>query len=182
MLRRIGIGICVIVSSHLFELIIDFAITDVLNLKNATVVENESDAPPLSEWLILSSALVRDASVIAVSSIFLEFCMAQTPCQVRGLVSTVIISVSIVFWVLYDTIHQYIPIDGVFSIVRCLAVLVFFVMFLFVSKWYKLRKRDDVIPYHKFAEDQFESNYRQESEWLKNHEYFESSASGAESQ
>ena len=29
------------------------------------------------------------------------------------------------------------------------------------SKWYKLRKRDDVIPYHMFVEDQFESNYAQ---------------------
>ena len=125
---------------------------------------------------------MREASVFIVGSIALEFCMAQTPCQVRGLVSTVILSVCVVFWLLFEALHDYIPIDRVFYIVRCLAVLVFFVVFLFLSKWYKLRKRDDVIPYNMFAENQFESNYRQERKWLKNREYFESSASSAESQ
>ena len=63
-----------------------------------------------------------------------------------------------------------------------MAALMFFIIFLLVSKWYKLRKRDDVIPYHMFAEDQFESDYRQEREWLKDHGYFESSASNSERQ
>ena len=40
-------------------------------------------------------------------------------------------------------------------------------LFVFVAKRYKLRVRNEVIPYHMFAEDQFESNYRQERDYLK---------------
>ena len=184
MLRRIGIGMFVIVSSQLFEFLIYFALTDndVLNVKNGTFVRSESEVPPVGEWLILSSYLVRDVSLFIVCSITLEFCMAQAPCQVRGLVSTVILSVCGIFWVLQLFLHHLILIAWVFYIVCCATALVFFVMFLFASKWYKLRKRDDVIPYYTFAEDQFESNYRQESIWLRNHGYFDSSASTNESQ
>ena len=141
------------------------------NVKNAAFVKGESEALPLSEWMMLSSNLVRYTSTVIVGSITVEFCMAQAPCQVRGLVSTVIISACGIFRVLYIVLYHYIRIEWVFYIVRCVSVLVFFVIFVLLSKWYKLRKRDDVIPYHMFAEDQFESNYRQESKWHKNHEY-----------
>ena len=128
--------------------------------------------------MLLSSYLVRDTSVIIVCSIAIEFYMAQTPCQMRGLVSTVFLSAGGINGSLYSALGQ-IRIEWVFYIARCVSLLVFFVIFLLVSKWYKLRKRDDVIPYHMFAEDQFESDYRQESNWLRNHGYFESSASNS---
>ena len=39
--------------------------------------------------------------------------------------------------------------------------LVVFVLFAIVARRYKLRQRNDIIPYHMFAENQFESDYRQ---------------------
>ena len=39
-----------------------------------------------------------------------------------------------------------------------------FIAFLIVSRRYKLRMRSDVIPYHMFAENQFESNYMNKTE------------------
>ena len=45
--------------------------------------------------------------------------------------------------------------------------LAVFFLFVILSKRYKLRARDDVIPYNLFAENQFESNYKQERKYLK---------------
>ena len=113
----------------------------------------------------------------------MEFCMAQAPCQVRSLVSTVILSACGIFKILYILLHHYVRIELVFNVVRCATLFAFFLVFVYAATWYKLRKRDDVIPYHMFAEDQFESDYRQEREWLKSRErLFESSSSSNESQ
>ena len=171
MVRRIGIGICLIVSSHIFELVIYFTLShhNITNGTNATFVNGESEAFPLTEM----SYLVRYPSIVIAGAITMEFCMAQAPCQVRGLVSAVFLLTSGIFVALYVLLHHYILIRWIFYSVRCVVTLVLFVIFLFVSKWYKLRKRDDVIPYHMFAEDQFESNYRQETNWLKDHGYYE---------
>ena len=157
MLRRIGIGICFIASSQLFTSVMYFMFTDVFKVSDATVTKSQSEAPFLSEWFVLSSYLVRDVSKIIVCSVSLEFCMAQAPCQVRGLVTSVILSTGGIFSILYVDIQHYVRTQWVLYTVNCVASLAFLVIFVFVSKWYKLRKRDDVIPYHLFAEDEFES-------------------------
>ena len=184
MLRRIGMGICLIVSSQLFDLVIYFAIVDHLALSDskAASINSENGVHPVGEWLMLLSHLVRDVTKVIVGSITLEFCMAQAPCQVRGLVCTVILSTAGIFVVLYAVLHKVIFIELVFCTARVVAQLVLFVIFLFVSKWYKLRKRQDIIPYHMFAEVQFESNQRQERNWLQDRGYLDSSDSNPESQ
>ena len=42
-----------------------------------------------------------------------------------------------------------------------------FLLFAAISKWYKLRKRDDIVPYHMFAENYFEKNEILEREYLQ---------------
>ena len=158
-----------------------FVFNYVFNAGDVTLTKSEREGFPLREILIMASYLVKDASAVTVGSISLEFCMAQAPCQVKGLITTVIFLTGGIFYFLYVGVDYYIYIKWVLHIVRCVVLLAFFVMFVFVSKWYKLRKRDDVIPYHMFAEDQFESNYRQECDWLKDHGYFDSSDSNTES-
>ena len=46
-------------------------------------------------------------------------------------------------------------------------IMLGFVMFVFVSKAYKLRKRDDIVPYHVIAEDYFEKNFKREQEYMQ---------------
>ena len=58
-----------------------------------------------------------------------------------------------------------------------------FVMFVSrPSGIYKFRKREDVIPYHQFAEDQFEKlrTDKKFTAWFKDHGYFEPSSSSPE--
>ena len=175
MLRRIGVGICLIILSQLFSSAVYFFLIDIFNLTDTTFAKTENEALSVSEWLILSSYLLRDASIVIVVSITVEFSMAQAPWQVRGLITTVALLACGLFWVVYVSVHHYIRAEWVRYIVHLGVLVAFFILFVFVSKWYKLRKRNDVIPYHMFAENQFESNCRQEYDWLKDHGYFESS-------
>ena len=181
MLRRIGIAICLIASSQVFNSVMYLIFIDVFKVRDATFTKSEGEAHSLTEWLILSSYLVRDASKVIACSVTLEFCMAQAPCQVRGLVTNVVMSSGGIFWIGYIGIEQCIRIKWVLYIVSCVVILAFLVIFMFLSKWYKLRKRDDVIPYHMFAENQFESNQKEERKWLKDHGYVDSSDSSNES-
>ena len=45
--------------------------------------------------------------------------------------------------------------------------LVVLFVFVLISKWYTLRKRDDVVPYNRLAEDYFEKNYYLENRYMK---------------
>ena len=45
-----------------------------------------------------------------------------------------------------------------------------FVIFVFASKAYKLRIRDDIVPYHMIAEDYFEKNYKREQQYMQQQE------------
>ena len=175
MLRRIGIGLFVVVLSYLFNFIIF-----IVYVGHGSYLGNTSLAHVLPKneqvcmWLTLSSLFIRNVSACVVVSVTVEFCMAQAPCQVRGLVSTVFVFlcgiVRLVNLTFYHTIH----VPWVLYTVRSVVLVVFIVLFALASKWYKLRKRDDVIPYHMFAEDQFETNYRQEHNWRRKEELFES--------
>ena len=49
--------------------------------------------------------------------------------------------------------------------------LVFFLLFAFISKWYKLRRRDDIVPFHMLAEDYFEKNYIREHNFYQQYGY-----------
>ena len=42
-----------------------------------------------------------------------------------------------------------------------------FLLFVVISKWYKLCKRDDVVPYHMFADNFFKKNQILKQEYLQ---------------
>ena len=116
---------------------------------------------------MLSGDLIRSAGISVTFASLTEFITAQSPHQLRGIV----IAYSLGFWST-STLVQFIL--GHFSKDFCIPYLVItvvtfgiFVLFIFVSRRYKLRKRNDVILYHMFAENEFESNYRQERDYLR---------------
>ena len=121
----------------------------------------------LNSWLVLVTDVIRNVGWTVSIYSLLEFVAAQTPCQMRG----VVISFCLGLWGILS-LPQFIlghilnELCLVYIALSVIAVGVF-VLFVFVSKRYKVRVRNDVIPYHMFAEDQFESNYRQERDYLK---------------
>ena len=66
MLRRIGMGICLIASSQLFTSVMWFMFIDIFSVTDATVTNSESEPPPLNDWFVLCSYLVRDFSKVIV--------------------------------------------------------------------------------------------------------------------
>ena len=88
-------------------------------------------------WL---SYILKEVSTYIVSAIFMEFCMALSPCQVRDSVFTVIMSVCDIM-VVFPGISSLLAGEmWVFYVLLCVGLLVFFVIFVYMAKRYKIRK------------------------------------------
>ena len=171
MLKRIGFGMFAIMLSRAI-----FSVADVYGIVqshhgngNSTLTcssfrETES---VLNSWLVLVTGVLKSVGWILSTYSLVEFTTAQTPCQMRGVVTSFGLGLygilSLPHFILEHILKD---VCVVYIAISVIAVGVF-VLFVFVSKRYRLRVRNDVIPYHMFAEDQFESNYRQERDYLK---------------
>ena len=174
MLRRIGIGLFVILLSHLLNLVVELIVAHEYHMKypNATVTTHlqRIEEFPVSECLLLFSTSLCRLALTVTGATSVEFFMAQAPFQVRGFVASMLMACCESFLILRSILHYNMDIAYIIAIALMAGV---FLIFVLISKWYKLRKRDDIIPYHMFAEDQFESDYRQEQKWLRERTNFE---------
>ena len=168
MLRRIGIGFFVILLSHLLNLVVQLTVAHKYNMKypnaTATTYFQKIEEFPVSECLLLSSMSLCRLALTVTGATSVEFFMAQAPFQVRGFVASMLMACCNFFLILRSILHYNMNMSYTIAIALMAGV---FLIFVLVSKWYRLRKRDDIIPYHMFAEDQFESDYRQEEKWLR---------------
>ena len=62
------------------------------------------------------------------------------------------------FFLTASRLLEWQDIYAIYSVITA-ALLIIFVI---TSRWYKLRKRDDIVPYHMLAENYFETNYERE--------------------
>ena len=105
----------------------------------------------LQSWLLLS--------IIALC----EFVFAQTPHLIRGLISALnVLSLVLNEFIGYG-VHKLASAifsndDSWFSshILVAVAVFVYLILFVCFSKHYKLRRLNDIVPIHLFAEEYFE--------------------------
>ena len=171
MLKRIGSGIFLIIFSNLLNSAVEFTVGHEYHMKYPNVTStsdfNMIKEFPVSEWLLIASLLVRKFGLIVTATTSADFFMAQAPCQVRGFVASMCTASSIIVYILRAILHYTFSDSAVFQIIISILMLALLPLFILISKWYKLRKRDDIIPYHMFAEQQFESNYRQKREWWR---------------
>ena len=97
----------------------------------------------------------------------LEFTIAQSPKQIRGLmvglsyashgIGTVFISSK-----LHSSVYYIIG-----NFILIVFTLIFFVMF---AKRYKLRSRDNIVPVHQIAEEYYERYFNQSEEYRRENE------------
>ena len=133
---------------------------------------------PINESLLLGIIVLGRFGLTVAAATSVEFFMAQAPCQIRGLVVSMLTASSSIFYIL-RAILLHVTHDvrvfhvQPFQIVTSVLMLGLFPLFVFASKRYKLRKRDDIIPYHLFAEEQFERDYQRGREWWRERENFE---------
>ena len=175
MLKRIGLGIFMLTVSNLLISTINFIVLELYQANdNSTMINNVTHyklncAFSESLWFVLT--LINDIGVLITTTTTFEFCMAQAPCQVRGLVSAMLLASCGIVGVPSALLHLFFKHNHFVDMFFSLLMLGTFIAFLLVSKWYKLRKRNEIIPYHMFAENHFERNYERDREWYRQHGY-----------
>ena len=96
-----------------------------------------------------------------------EFIIAQTPQQIKGLMMCITLETFALFAICGYAIEevflhfpfQAFPSCGFYYYMTYFIIAMLnFLLFAAISKWYKLRKRDDIVPYHMFAENYFEKS------------------------
>ena len=105
-----------------------------------------------------------------------EFFIAQSPFQVKGFVLCLLagfLSIYICIGLITrKIIHLYpinVPLGCAFyhHIICFILATAVFTLYVLISKWYKLRTRDNIVPIHMLAENYFEKNYEQEQRYLQ---------------
>ena len=162
-----------VVSAHALTLMTEVFVEEQNNVNHTnlptTNAKGESAPIPISSWLILAADLIMHVGLYLTLFTTVEFTVAQSPCHVRGFISFLLLQMFAIFSCLRDGLTHFIPDHRIADGVLFVTISGFFISFIFLSKRYKLRKRDDVIPYHMFAENEFESNYKRERKYLKKH-------------
>ena len=174
MLKRIGMGMFLLFASFMINSIIE--LVGQVKAGNSTCMFDANSIPvPIDcSWTLIPQGIYSAGIIMTLFSL-VEFLIAQSPWQVKGLLLCIAVNAFGAYTLIglgIDLLLMNVPIRlfpgcgffyyGIYTIVT----FVVFVLFVIVSKWYKLRKRDDVIPYHMFAEEYFEKNYKLEQRYL----------------
>ena len=123
--------------------------------------------------------LIHGIGFIMISYSSIEFVIAQTPCQMKGLSVSVLLElsgISILANVLITGMFTSFPFNlfpscgFYYNMTFFVFILAILFCFVFISKWYTLRKRDDIVPYHRLAEDYFEKNFYLETQYMKQYQ------------
>ena len=171
MLNRIRVGFMLVLFSYcMFSVVGDLLACN--SQTNTTCLFFHSEIFNVSSnggWWIIGPMTVFNVG-FALSFITLpEFVWAQSPRQFCGLLTGItIMSASLSAFIGFG-IHKLIVsiifvhnAHGWFysNLSIALTIFVYFIFFHCFSKRYKLRKRDDIVPIHLFAEDFFEKELR----------------------
>ena len=171
MLRRIGFGLFVIALSRgllsMAELYVIVEGHDRSENATLTCSAFENRKSVLNSWFVLASGSLESVGCTVSFYCLVEFVAAQTPCQMRGVVTSFGLGVWGILTLPQVILGRILNQLCVVYIALSVIGVGVFVLFVFLAKRYRLRVRNDVIPYRLFAEDQFESNYRQERDYLK---------------
>ena len=119
-----------------------------------------------SVWWITAPRVIHNAGFFLSAITLFEFVCAQSPRPLCGLlVGLTIMAAMLSLFINFVTVE----VVHIFSNDHCrfysnlsivVITIVYLIFFHFISKRYKLRKRDDIVPIHLFAEEYFEKEIR----------------------
>ena len=178
MLRRIGLGIFVMAISFLSNSIVEV----VGQVENGNVTfmfsasAEDGDNFPISYWWTWINNIIHGTGFMVTLYSSLEFFIAQTPWQMKGLIVSIFLVAFAIMCIaggifaqifISFPFHLFPSCGFYYYMTFCVIMFVILLLFVLVSKWYTLRKRDDIVPYHRLAEDYFEKNYLLEHQYTK---------------
>ena len=130
-------------------------------------------------WIIMPTAVSNVGFLLSTITLF-EFVCAQSPRPLCGLLTGFLIMSSAISSFIGYGIRALVPIiisnpHGWFycNLSIALIMLVYFMLFYCISKRYKWRKRDDIVPIHLFAEEFFEKELRGQEQLDKERSFME---------
>ena len=169
MFNRIRFGLVLVICSHCMSAVVgDLLVCN--SLTNTTCLLFHSKMFNVSSnggWWITIPATVYNTGLLLSTITIFEFVCAQSPRPLCGLLTTITImspalSSSIGYGV-YEVLSTLIPpthSQFYSNLSIAFIVFVYFLLFHSLSKRYKWRKRDDIVPIHLFAEEYFEKELR----------------------
>ena len=187
MLKRIASGILLVSTSYFLSAVLGMLqICSTADNKSCIVHSTVFNVSENGLWWIMIPAATTSTGYLLLIVTLPEFVVAQTPPQVKGLMGGIAICSFIICGIIgfkgiysdvFISIFPHRPEQGLTkwfygNVVFAVVIFIAFILFVFISKRYQLRKRDDVIPYHMFAEDYFENNYHREREYSKRVNFF----------
>ena len=123
-------------------------------------------------WWIIGPTTISNIGLLLSTITLFEFVAAQSPRPLCGLLTGVLIMSSALSTIIGYGICELVaiiisnPHTWFYSNLSiALIIFVYFMFFHCISKRYKLRKRDDIVPIHLFAEEFFEKELRGQ-QWL----------------
>ena len=174
MLKRVGIGFFLQFASFFMNSVIE--VIGQAQLSNSTCMFDADHVPvPLDCSWTLIPELIGSAGILLIFITFIEFLVAQSPWQIKGLLlsfgtaaygALTLVSIGLDDLLINLPIRLFPGCGFFFYGIYTLVMLTIFILFVIVSKQYKLRKRNDIVPYHMFAEEYFEKNYELERQYL----------------
>ena len=171
MLNRIRVGLVLLIFSHcMCSVVGDLLVCN--SLTNPTCLLFQSEMFNVSSnggWGIIGPMTVFNVGFAISFITLLEFVWAQSPRQFCGLLTGLTITSTFLSASIGFGIHEFVAcIISIFNangsfysnLSIAFTIFVYFIFFHCFSKRYKLRRRDDIVPVHLFAEDFFEKELR----------------------
>ena len=169
MLNRIRVGLVLIICSRcMFAFVGELLVCN--SPANNTCLLFHSEMFSISSnggWWIIGSTTVFNTGFLLSAITLFEFVCAQSPRPFCGILTGFFLMSSALSSFIGYGISELVavivskPHSWFYSnLFIALLIFVYFVFFHCVSKRYKLRKRDDIVPIHLFAEEFFEKELR----------------------
>ena len=167
MLKRIGIGLLLSVLS-LFAEVLQLVLEDHTKPTCTLSMGPNLTADTLATSYSWASSVLSGISLLAVVITLYEFVIVQTPYQLKGFMMSLTMCSFAIFNLLGYSIHHLFQVNHLKMLTYCRLYLCItctilsvatFLIFIFVSSWYQLRKRDDIVPNHLLAENYLDKNY-----------------------
>ena len=174
-LKRIGLGMVLLLLALLSS-----SVVEVTQANHTCVMLSGSIPEPVTSYWQTIPNILFSFSVVIFAYTLCEFVMCQSPCQMKGITMTV----ATAFWGLFTVLGYFLNViiwtyvipqvswcAFYDYILHCILIVIVLIVYVIAAKWYKFRKRNDIVPFHMFAEEEFESNYRQEKNYRKSFDY-----------
>ena len=180
-IRRIGLGLLLMTLAHPLSAIVEIEEVTLAQTSadNVCIIDGAvSIGCPIFYHLLarILPALVQCVGAMIALWGTIELIIAQTPYEIKGLMftlSTTIAGVFVVMSVAVDELLISFPLHffpsclfyyhTIYAVIGVIA----FILYVLVARWYKLRIRDDIVPYHMIAEEFFEKEIAQRRAFIQ---------------